>query len=60
MGGGSRLINLGQHRGEERRSGGERGWSALTPEQVLQLPERIFYRGRLLHITPAERENELD
>lgn len=38
-------------------STGER-WSTLTPEQVLQLPERIFYRGRLFHITPAERKNE--
>lgn len=35
-------------------------WSALTPEQVLQLPQRIFCRGHLFHITPAVRKNESD
>ena len=52
-------INLGQHRGEEEHRGGKRQWwSSLTPEQVLQLSERIFYGGRLLNMTPAERKNE--
>ncbi|KAI4807772.1 hypothetical protein KUCAC02_027558 [Chaenocephalus aceratus] len=41
----------------ERRERGE-ARSPLTPEQVLQLPERIFCRGRLFHRAPAERWNE--
>lgn len=48
----------GRREEEQRRGEAGKGWSALTPEQVLQLPARVFCRGRLLHITPAERKNE--
>lgn len=58
--GGGRLMNLGQDRGEEECGGGSRGMGGrLTPEQVLQLPERILCRVRLFWITPAEKKRIL-
>ena len=59
---GCRLINLGQQwegRGGKRRKEGNGVRDVgFDPEQVLQIPERILCREKLLHKTPAERKNK--